>query len=380
MRYIKAIFFFTGIFIVASCLDPFTPSGSSNQTNYLVVDGYVNTEDGIGTIKLSRTKPLNSQDAAPLVSNADVILEDETGNDYSFFEVEEGVYNVFGVNTDPSKKYTLKIKTEGKEYTSDAVKPTPTPEIDSISWKQLNDKVEIYTNTHDDTNNTQYYRWKYNETWQYISAFESLMKIKGNKLVFRDAGDDIYHCYRTNSSSEISVYSTQKLIKDEVREFRLISMAINSPKVQANYSVEVEQYGLSKEAYEYWTILKKTTENLGSLFDPQPSQVTGNIHCTSNPQELTIGYFSIGAVKKKRIFIPNTDIDYQTGMKPIDPFYQGCRADTLKVSELPGYEGDDLFIIPVYQGIFLLGYLKGSTDCVDCRKNGGTNVKPDFWP
>jgi hypothetical protein len=306
MQYIKAIFFFTSIFIVASCLDPFTPSGSSDQTNYLVVDGYVNAADGSGTIKLSRTKPLNNTDPAPLVSNADVTLEDETGNDYSFFETEEGVYNVFGVNTDPSKKYTLKITADGKEYASDAVKPITTPDIDSINWKQVNDKVEAYVNTHDDANNTQFYRWKYNETWQYTSAFRSSMKIKGNKLVFRDDNDDIFHCYKTYSSSEILVYSTLKLNKDEVREYRMVSVPISSLKVQAIYSIEVEQYGLSKEAYEYWTILKKTTENLGSLFDPQPSQVTGNIHCTSDPQELTIGYFSMGTVKKKRIFIHNT--------------------------------------------------------------------------
>jgi hypothetical protein len=381
MRYIKTILFFTSIFLAASCLDPFYPSGGSQATAFLVVDGYLNSADGTGTLKLSQTKPLNSTAPALLVSNAQVTLEDENGNEHSFFEVEEGVYYVFGVSVDPSKKYTLKIITDAnKEYRSDEITPTLTPAIDSISWKQLDDKVEVYTNTHDDANNTHYYRWKYNETWQYTSAYRSSVKIQGNQIVFRDENDDIFHCYRTHPSSDIFIYSTSKLQHDEVREYRLVSLPITSLKVQAKYSIEVEQYALTKDAYEYWQLLKKTTENLGSLFDPQPSQVTGNMHCITDPGELTIGFFSIGSIKKERIFIHNTQIVYPVGVRPFDPFFAGCQYDTLLLADLPEYEGSDLFIGPVTQGIALIGYSKSISNCVDCRAAGGTNVKPDFWP
>jgi hypothetical protein len=41
------------------------------------------------------------------------------------------------------------------------------------------------------------------------------------------------------------------------------------------YSINVRQYGLTKEAYNYWQIIQKSSQQSGSIFDPQPAQVIG---------------------------------------------------------------------------------------------------------
>jgi hypothetical protein len=70
----------------------------------------------------------------------------------------------------------------------------------------------------------------------------------------------------------------------------------------------LKQYGLSSDAYTFWSQMKKNTEELGSIFDAQPSQINGNIHCTTNPVEPVFGYVSITNIQTKRIYINRTSL------------------------------------------------------------------------
>jgi hypothetical protein len=372
MRYFKTLVSLILIFLVSGCLDPFVPSGSTQDLAYLVIDCSVNSDDGTGAVKLSQTKALNSSDAIRTVLGAQIILEEEGGGNYAFSEFSNGEYNLTGAPINPAKKYRLKITTESNlVYQSDFTSVKETPPIDSVTWKEVDDKIEIYANAHDDTNNTRYYRWKYTETWQYTSRYASSIMLVDDIVVPRSAADDIYHCYATSSSTGILIHSTTILENDVVKEFRLTSPSISASRFGTKYSIEVEQYALTKEAYEYWELLKKTTENVGSLFDPQPSQVTGNIYCLSDPERKAIGFFSIGTVNKKRIFIDSFH------KSKVDPFYAKCETSTIPVDQK---NSGSLLIGPVYKGITLIGFLVGDPSCVDCRFAGGTTVKPDFWP
>ncbi len=68
----------------------------------------------------------------------------------------------------------------------------------------------------------------------------------------------------------------------------------------------MKQYGLTQEEFEYWNQLAKSTERTGSLFDPQPSSVTGNIKSQGDPSEMVFGYFSAANRQDERIFVqPN---------------------------------------------------------------------------
>ncbi|MGC4023430.1 MAG: DUF4249 family protein [Cyclobacteriaceae bacterium] len=65
----------------------------------------------------------------------------------------------------------------------------------------------------------------------------------------------------------------------------------------------VKQQALSEEAYNFWFQLQTTTQNLGGLFDPLPSQVNSNVQCESDPSKTVLGFFSGSSVSSKRIFI-----------------------------------------------------------------------------
>jgi len=160
------------------------------------------------------------------------------------------------------------------------------------------------------------------------------------------------------------------------------------------YSIQVRQYALSADAYTFWTNLKKNTEQLGSIFEPQPSQINGNIHSATNPQEPVIGYISVGSTSLKRIFILNQQLPYWAAITP----YQGCvdtplyyvfyppgsKTPVNQVNAFINYDRgasiDPLTpIAPItVPGGGIVGYTAAENACVDCTLRG-TNVEPSFW-
>jgi len=140
------------------------------------------------------------------------------------------------------------------------------------------------------------------------------------------------------------------------------------------YSILVKQQSLTKEAYNFWTQLKKSTESLGGLFDPLPSQVLGNMYSENNSAEPVLGYFSGGQTSEKRIFIQFSDLppDLKLVMPP------NCPIDTIVNDDIRNYP--NTFLIGSYGAPFPLGYIKSEgPNCMDCRDDGGVLQRPDFW-
>jgi hypothetical protein len=124
-------------------------------------------------------------------------------------------------------------------------------------------------------------------------------------------------------------------------------------------------------------MLKKNTEQVGSIFDAQPSQLFGNIRSTTKPDEIVIGFISAGTVTQKRILLIANDFPFPfVGPLP-DP---GCieLAEEMKTQLqydmlLGGKE-----YIPITDVPPPLTATK-HFECVDCRLQGGTNIVPPYW-
>jgi len=337
-------------------------------------------------------------------------------------EKGKGLYAAPNYNLSTANQYRLRIKTtNGSTYTSDFAQTKVTPPIDSVIRQYKNDGLYISVNAHDATNNTRYYRWDFEETWQFTSFFQSHLTAEGAATSpaamapsFAGSGisvlprtNDIYHCWGDNPSHLITLNTTAGLSNDILQNQPITFVESGSEKLSVRYSIIIKQYALTAESYAFWTLLKKNTEQLGSIFDSQPSASIGNIHNITNPAEPVIGYISACTVSMQRIYIDHTAVpfsyiqDYenttpynQNTCVLLNPFTTpGCTAPGIPVYlACVGYPEYDFLIQPyphnLYTPIDVItafnpvtlagGVTASTTPCVDCTLRG-TNVKPAFW-
>jgi hypothetical protein len=378
------------VLIALSCRKPFTPAIASDSNHYLVIEGVVNTNDST-FIRISRTQKIDTIHTISPEANAVVTVESDANNTYTLNQKVAGIYAAASLNLDPAHKYRLRVKTTGnKEYVSDFVPVKNSPAIDSIGFIAGATGVQIYANTHDSKNATQYYRWEYNETWQFHSMYVSAYKSNGvDSLFARKVSEQVYNCFGNDVSSTIVIASTARLIKDIIYQAPITVVPSTSEKIETKYSILVKQYALTSDAYTFWLNLQNNTEKLGSIFDVLPSDNLSNYHCVNNPNELVVGYLSVGGTSTKRIFIsaaqlPKTYSPVYPEVCEIDTAFQNPpHGGTLPISGLipansPYTPVFGLYLKPPNINGTPTAYTYSTILCVDCTIRGNV-APPPFW-
>jgi len=297
------------------------------------------------------------------------------------------------LNLPVAKKYCLHITTaNGEEYQSDFEANKITPDIDSVVYTPQKSGVQFYVNTHDNTNSTRYYRWDYDETWTYFSIYNSVLYYKNQQIIARPIDSLVYECYEhAIPSNSIFVGTSNKLTQDVISHFPLGYVDASTGKISHVYSLLVKQYALTPDAFSYWQLLQKNTEQLGSIFDVQPSGTGGNIHCISHPAERVIGFISVSTIQTKRIFVVGNTLPFHVPSQVPPPNPNECGSDSILFIPTFTYNVrlSDIFAtgdtIPISflanpATNMVIGYTFAPIFCVDCRVLGGTNVKPSYWP
>src|SRR5690606_8629815 len=107
------------------------------------------------------------------------------------------------------EQYRLRIRTgAGQEYLSAYVPVVKNPPIDSVTYKVRPDRagVQIYVNTHDPLDKTRFYRWSYDETWEYSMPLYSVYELVGKDIVYRQ--QSINTCWSSANPTNIVLGSS----------------------------------------------------------------------------------------------------------------------------------------------------------------------------
>lgn len=380
--HMKRILAFTALCaLIFSCKEKYVADPVSSGKGLLVVEGMIVTGTQVITnIVLSRTTDL-SDTTNRYEAKAKVTIQGESGTSYPLTEGFKGTYSSGTINLPATMRYRLQIITAaGKEYLSDYASSKSTPEISSLTVvKDSKGGVDIFTRSSLQASDSRYYQFKTEETWQfempYTTYFDftygptgmltNVVPMPGNV-----ANTAVKKCWRTETGAAIQVVNLEKYTTDSIME-KVLNIPPNSQKLSILLSINLKQYALSHAAYLFLESMKKNTEQLGTIFDPQPSDLQGNIHCVTTPSEMVVGYVDVTQEKVKRIFISPAQVP---GGWPYDPgckemYVDSIQGLTLYVGYLPTrYDG----------GNPLKGYFAPST-CVNCLLTG-TNQKPSFWP
>ena len=369
------------------CKEVYEPPVQTKNVKLLVVEGFINGGQGPTTILLSRTGELQDQGVRPELL-AHVSVEGDDGSAYILVDSLNGKYGYPQLALNNNVKYRLHITTaDGKEYASDYTPVRHTPPIDSVTWQMEDNGVRLYVNTHDPQNVTKYYQWKYDETWEIHSTYYSSLKYvrdasnRITALVYRIPGSHsvdttIHKCWSSLTSTSIILGSSEKLSNDVIY-LPVQFIEPGSEKLSVLYSMNLKQYAMSQDAYLFMQKMKKNTEQVGTLFDAQPSQITGNIKCLSDANEPVVGFVEVTEEQTKRVFIYNNQVPGWGFSMPCIEYVINNTVDDMNKYGSDYYPTIPKTLTPF--GAIQDFYAANMESCVDCTTRG-VNRKPAFWP
>jgi hypothetical protein len=361
------------LILFGGCVTKFIPE-TVERKDLLIAEGLITDQCETYMIKLSWARPLGVKYKVAPVSGAYVTVKDDLGNSFTFSEGEPGKYysdqTVF--RAEVGRKYALYLTAPDSgwtysDYRSYPVEMRPVPPLDSLYYEKIRiresevysqkiDNCQIYLDTHDETGTCRYFRWDYDETWEFHLHWPGDPEV----------------CWLSEKSKLINIKSTSALEKSIVNKFPLYYIDENTDRLEVRYSILVNQYSLSPDEYEFWLKLRGVTQDVGGLYDLIPANIPSNIYCSSDHSKPVLGYFSVSAKSSKRLFIK----DQFTGQIN---YYQNCPIETIyNPGTIPGL-GNYLWILEEsFRSIPPYIIITNDKGCVDCSLRGST-VRPSFW-
>jgi len=383
-----------------ACVEPFEPElGAYEET--LVVDGLLTDSDQPTVVRLSRSFAFAGESAQP-VFGANVQIEEEGGNSIELMERDSGLYvaDPDQFRGQAGKRYRLLLRLRDQSrYESDWELLKPAPPVENISWVeevQIPDDPDGLTSrglkfmvtSQVGEGNTQFYRWIWEETYEYINPKPPFIQVvfPGNdpdSAQFSSIPQEEFagfRCYKSLTSRRILISDTESLSRDRVEDFPIHFVDLSTPRLYTRYSLLVRQFALSRDYFRFLEKIEQINQSTGSLFDPIPNEVFGNVRPVDGNQPV-LGYFGVAGQSSKRIFVNREDLPLGFSAPP-GPL---CQEDTV---QLGNFERLHLLlqqpnrVFHNYELNFVgnpIAYLLTSRPCSFCEDNGATNVAPDYW-
>jgi Domain of unknown function (DUF4249) len=355
--------FFLLIFLVGDgCIKPLDIELTTQQEN-IVVDGMITDQPGPYKVKLFKTKALNSQLEGPdWVRRAIVTIFDDQGNSEILKESSTGNYEtkpLGGIQGTIGRSYYIKIVTSDQVvYESQPEKLKPVADIEKLYY-EFNLQEDpgksdhllttngfnffVETRVIENGNNI---RWRINGIYEVKTSPELKTITKGGAagsvVVVPDPpicsgwsytpkkgltqGDKPCTC----CNCWISEYNDSPLLADLkfVNSGQLLRKLIyfipaNRRQFSKKYFIEVEQFSISENAYNFWNKVSQQQKNGSDLFQVPPPKTVGNIITITSGAPSAIGFFSASSVKSKSMFIDKSSIPY--GIPEIDVIPESCQ-------------------------------------------------------
>ena len=370
-------------FAIFACKEPFEPDLSQEDLQVLTVEGYLDTEGKPSELYLGYTRRIYGDNLGPGSTpaiGADVYLESSSGQRYDLLDQGNGYY-YFEQNVAEDDTYRLKISFDGSDsYTSDPLRPLVSTEIEDINFEKGERGVEIFITTRG-SQDVDDFIWTFSETYSFSPKFVSpyIYRPETNEVDTRIPEETIYLCYRTLESPDLILETSSNFDENVIFKKPITRILPGDERLSSRYSILVSQMALSPEAAEFWEIMRQNTDDIGTIFSPMPSNISGNMTHDQDPQKAVIGQVSLGVISQRRLFISVQEVSPWTNDLSA---YFDCELDADTVSSA-GFEerfstGAKFPAQAVYVGSSIIGYRSALRRCVDCTLRG-TNVKPEFW-
>jgi hypothetical protein len=289
------------------CVDPVSIDTGA-PARLVVVDALVTSRDKPHVVRLSLSAAFErSADALDIpLEDAVVTLEDDQGGTYRFRETARGLYesDPSDLVTEVGRTYTLDVRlADGRHYRSTPERMRPVAPIDDvvIDYTPPTDLLptgvfEFTTQFDDPAGEANYYRWQWRRYYRPVTGGFYEGRSFG-ALVANDRAFDGADGHRV-------VFGRQRY-----------SLAF-----PVGYLVQVQQYSLSRDAYDFWALVQQQQELDGSIFDPPPDRIRSNVRNVDDPDEQVLGFFTVSDVEQQRACVCMSRFPDRPGLDPEGPF------------------------------------------------------------
>lgn len=312
-----------------ACIDPY-PVDVPEGAQLLTVEGIIHTGPGPHAITLTRSDTYGSifEGLVRPVSGATVVVRDNEGRITFLEEGAEARGSYFtpsGFRAEIGKSYTLQIQTvEGKVYTSLPERVESVPEISKVQIKTLTVPVEgevipksgvqLVAEINDPADQNNFYFWRNGKATYILETRPDLFTLRPTQTnPDRTPAPKpcCFTCYRTEVSNNQSLFIAQ----DD--NFNGLTTRIPAAFIEDDgfrfvntFRIDLKQYAISQNAYRFLRLVKQQAEISGSIFDPPPATIRGNMISLDNPNEVVLGYFMAGGEASKTVYIKRNDLTF----------------------------------------------------------------------
>ncbi|GCC52521.1 DUF4249 domain-containing protein [Chryseotalea sanaruensis] len=305
MRYI--IFF---SLLLISCVDKILIEGPSVQPK-LVVDAWFTNVADFNSVRLSKSAPFSNNYPFVVfnepVSGATVtVYSQDKSRAISFSEDTTGVYKTSEI-AEVGESYFLEVQGPGGQLYRSSIQKVEQPvSIESLDFTF--DKVDDIINTtsggyqtipryyfnvsaniNDPEENQNFYLWKS------IGIFEYLTIPPG------DSPCNFCKCWSTISPLVGSVnVSSDQYINGSSFSVKVGSILYDR---STGFLTRLYQFSITGSAFQYWNAISNQQRNTGTIFDPAPGNIAGNIVSVGQENEEILGYFTTASVSYNKLLI-----------------------------------------------------------------------------
>ena len=110
------------LFLVISC-EREIDLNLEDQSGNIVIEANVTDQAGPYTVRITKSVSFTQSNSYPGIENAQVTLSDDLGQTENLQHIGDGIYQASSFQGQSGRTYTLKVQTDGKEYTSQSKMP-----------------------------------------------------------------------------------------------------------------------------------------------------------------------------------------------------------------------------------------------------------------
>lgn len=336
------------VLLLSGCKEIYDPDINRDKTA-LVIQGLMTNVRGQLSVRISQAVPYDSTMSQKPVHGASVQITDDHGNVFQLHDNGSGRYENDEAVAVPGYSYILRVETpDGEVYESGSqVMPQPYNQ-DSIYAEIVSHNVFVPSSDGD------YFQVVKTGIETYVdlsSGSTEIPKCRYETMVtvlYVYDGDGFppptVYCWKTFSTNsgininEIRFDKTSGFTPKHVLNFFGTNIKYYDERdldfTVYGWLLNVSKLSLSAATHKYYSDIKKQLEASGKIFDPMPSQLSGNIKCINHPEKLAFGFFEVS-------FQENLYYRYKTGQRIIS---------LLARDQFPGFtkEGESVGIPPAF--------------------------------